>query len=80
VQFVLGRRIRVLHGHLRTELEMGSDGISKWLVAGHCGPIERGEVEVDESSALLFCDRQSTVDCNEVRKSKFSGEPSGNTK
>ena len=58
---------------------MGSDGISKRLVAGHPCRIERREAQVDEAGALRIGDRQPTVDLDEMRESEFPAEPIGST-
>jgi hypothetical protein len=77
VELVVGRGVRILHGHLRAELQMGSDRFSKRFVFGHVCCIEGRQVQVDESAALLLGDRQPAVDIDEMGESELSGEPVG---
>jgi hypothetical protein len=64
-----------LHGHLRTELHMRSDGLAKCLIVGHASGIKGCHLQLDEPLTLFLGDLQVPVVIDEMRESsQLAGE------
>jgi hypothetical protein len=65
----------ILHRHLRTELDMFSDGFPKGLVVRQTRRIEGGEIQLDEALPLGFGNVEMPMDGDQmVNAAQFPGE------
>jgi hypothetical protein len=74
MQLGIRHRVRVLHGHLRAELDVFPKRLSEGRVAWQFRCVSSGHVQVDESLPLLFGDLQMAMNCNNaVEAAQLSG-------